>query len=120
MSATPARVEKIMSLDLVEFQAGSTATIFYSSDGQASLSKERIEVYAGGAAFVLDDFHSLELHKGGRRKRIRRRGVDKGHGALVEAFLRAVTGGSQAPMTVHDIESSHRLTFAAAEELREL
>ena len=70
---------------------------------------------------VLDDFRSLELHAGGRR-RASGQGLlakqDKGHTAELEAFLDAVHHGKPSP--IHPEAAAHvtRVTFAAVESAR--
>ena len=65
----------------------------YSGLGAASLPKERIEVLAGGRAWVLDDFRKL-ISYGIAAPRTHEVGqVDKGHAALIARALAACRGG---------------------------
>jgi predicted dehydrogenase len=122
VDADPRRVQAAGSSDdftaSVEFDDGSMATLVYTAAGSSSLSKERIEVFSGGAAFVLEDFRTLEFYRAGRRRRVRLRQPDKGNRALVNAFLQASSSGKSPPITLPEIETAHRLTFAAAEQVR--
>ena len=51
-------------------QNGNVATIAYTSIGDSSLPKERIEVFSSGKAAVINDFREVELWSGGKCKRI--------------------------------------------------
>ena len=103
------------------FRDGSIGSLTYASGGDRSLPKERFEVFCGGRVAVIDDFRSLELHAGGRR-RSSGQGLlakqDKGHTAELEAFLDAVHHGKPSP--IHPEAAAHvtRVTFAAVESAR--
>jgi len=47
---------------VIEFADGSAGSLVYSGSGASGMGKERLEVLAGGASFVLDDYRSLEVH----------------------------------------------------------
>ena len=100
------------------FADQSVASLVYTSAGHSALAKERIEVFAGGVAAVLDDYRRLELHRPGHRRRVwRARGATRGHAPLLHAFLDAARGGTAAPMTLAEIEAAHRATFEMARQL---
>jgi polar amino acid transport system substrate-binding protein len=93
------------------FVGGSIATILYGSGGAAAVGKEYVEGHAGGRSAVLDDFRSLELFDGRRRRRVRRRTVDKGNAAQMTHF-RDVLAGAAEEIAPDPLETM-RLTFAA-------
>jgi predicted dehydrogenase/threonine dehydrogenase-like Zn-dependent dehydrogenase len=76
----------------VQYESGSVATVHYSGVGDASLTKERVEVLGGGRAWVLDDFSSLTSHANRSVRTRSERRADKGHAALLEGVLAAVRG----------------------------
>lgn len=79
--------DAVISLD---FSDGSVGTIIYTAQGDASFSKERVEIYASGRVAMIDDFRELVMTRGGRRQHIRRLfSQDKGHRREMEAFVRA-------------------------------
>ncbi|HTR68112.1 MAG TPA: bi-domain-containing oxidoreductase [Terriglobales bacterium] len=78
----------------LQFANGSLGTISYLANGDRSFSKERIEVFGGGAAAVLEDFRCLELVRHGRKQVIQSRlRQDKGHQGEWEALAQAVRKG---------------------------
>jgi predicted dehydrogenase len=89
----------------------------YASSGDRSLPKERLEVFGSGCAAVLDDFRTLELHRGGRRSRSGG-AQDKGHTAELAAFLDAVRTGKPSPIDPDEAAHVTRVTFAAVESAR--
>jgi predicted dehydrogenase/threonine dehydrogenase-like Zn-dependent dehydrogenase len=76
----------------VSYESGSVATVHYSGLGPTSLPKERIEVLAGGRAWVLDDFQSLSSYDGDRTRTVSASQGDKGHAALIARVLAACRG----------------------------
>jgi predicted dehydrogenase/threonine dehydrogenase-like Zn-dependent dehydrogenase len=92
------RDEAIVAL---EFANGSMGTVIYTSGGASSLGKERIEVLAGGASFVLDDFRSLEVH-GLKNEGLKTRVVEKGQKEQLDNFHRALRGEASLGVTAGD------------------
>jgi predicted dehydrogenase/threonine dehydrogenase-like Zn-dependent dehydrogenase len=92
------RDEAIVAL---EFANGSMGTVIYTGGGASSLGKERIEVLAGGASFVLDDFRSLEVH-GLKNEGLKTRVVEKGQKEQLDNFHRALRGEASLGVTAGD------------------
>ena len=113
--AGAADVREDSVLIALAFPDGSLASIVYSALGDASLSKERVEVLANGRAGVIDDFRSLSLHLGGRRK-TRRGRRDKGHDAELAAFVEACRSGIQ-PWPIGQMAAVTRTTFAVRDQI---
>lgn len=100
----------------LQFADGSAATILYAANGDRGVEKERIEVFGGGRAAVLDDFRSLGLAVGGKRT-THRSGADKGHRAEMQALVRAVAGGAPEPILFAESVEATRVTFALLDSL---
>jgi polar amino acid transport system substrate-binding protein len=79
----------------VSYESGSAASVHYSGLGPASLPKERIEVLAGGRAWVLDDFEHLTSFDGAGSRTVEKGRGDKGHAALMRRVLAACRGEDQ-------------------------
>lgn len=104
---------------LSEFGDGSIGTVTYVGSGDRSLAKERVEVFGSGRAAVLDDFRTLTLAEGGRR-RVWRDWVrqDKGHRGAWRAFAAAVALGGPPPIPYEQVFGVALATIAAEESLR--
>ena len=77
----------------LRFANGTLGTISYFANGDKLASKERVEVFGGGAVAILEDFRRLELVRNGRKQITRSRwGQDKGHKAEMQAFVDALRG----------------------------
>lgn len=103
----------------ITFADGSIATIVYTGQGAASLLKERIEIFGGGEAVVIDDFMRLERHgartTGAKEERLRR--MDKGHAALIGNFIAAVNGRATVAASADD---GYWATWCAEQAVRRL
>lgn len=97
---------------LIRYGDGSVCHLVYATGGAASFSKERIEVHAGGATAVLEDFRLLELVEStGKRRRHKLWQADKGHAAMLAAWLEALPCG-RSPIPPQDLIMTTQLTFA--------
>ncbi len=105
----------------LKFANGSVGVITYAAGGDKALPKERVEVFGGGAAAVLDNFRRLELLKDGRRKIARSLlRQDKGFGAEWQAFLQGVRAPSSlSPLPFQEIQTTSLTTFAIIDSLHQ-
>jgi len=102
----------------LRFANGSEGTISYLANGDRSFSKERIEVFGGGAAAVLEDFRRLELVRNGRKEIVRARWrQDKGHRAEWATFVQSVLYNAAAPIALEDLVCTALATFRIEESL---
>jgi predicted dehydrogenase len=98
----------------LEFANGSQGTITYVANGDKAYSKERVEVFGGGAVGVLEDFRELELSRGGRKQSERSRlKQDKGHRAEWEAFAKTLREGGPSPIGFDEIVAVSLATLRA-------
>ena len=97
---------------ILRFADGSVGTILYSSIGDPSVSKERIELFGSGVVIEIDDFSRLSISRGGKTT-TRKATQDKGQANLVAAFLKARHGG-QPPIPLADLEAVSLATLELA------
>ena len=96
--------------------ASGVGTLVYSGGGDPQMAKERLEVFGGGISAVLDDFRTLTVFRGGKR-RSWKSSQDKGHRAEIARFVAAAHGDVEPPLASSYLTST-RLTLALAESLR--
>jgi len=119
-AATPSRAVAEDLTVTLRHADGSLTTIFYTALGDTAYSKERFECFAGGTVAALDNFRSLEIATGGRIKRTTAKlEQDKGHKAELQAFVHAVSSGTDAPILEGELIESSLATIAVLESLRE-
>ena len=87
------------------------SSLQYLANGDAALPKERIEVFAGGAVAIVDDFRLLELVAGGKRRTRKTRKRAKGHEEELRAFVDAVAGRSASVQPPDSVFWSSALTL---------
>jgi len=102
----------------LRFADGSNGSIAYLAEGDRALAKERVEIFGAGRTFVLDDFRRAIQISGGKEKRVRLSGQDKGQANEVRAVCRAVVEGGPAPIGLEDLAATTRATFGIIESLR--
>jgi predicted dehydrogenase/threonine dehydrogenase-like Zn-dependent dehydrogenase len=100
----------------VRMKNGSLGSLFYTSLGDASLPKERVEVHAAGTSLVLDDYRDLSIHAGGKARRMTR-SRDKGIEAETEALVGALRGQSSPLIAWEEIDAATEWTLRAREML---
>jgi len=96
----------------LKFANGTLGTIGYLANGDKAASKERVEVFGGGAVAILEDFRRLELVRNGRKQIIRARWEqDKGHHAEMRAFVDALLGKTPPPVPFEQVVGSTLATL---------
>jgi predicted dehydrogenase len=100
-SAAPRGRARDEAIVAIEYADGSTASLVYTAGGASGMGKERLEVFAGGAGFVLDDYRSLEVH-GLDKPGLKTRLVEKGQKEQLENFHGALTGKASLGVTAED------------------
>jgi len=100
----------------MRFANGSQGTVSYVANGDRSYSKERIEIFGGGSAAVLEDFRRLELVRHGRKETIHSWwGQDKGHHGEWARFAEFAQRRTEAPIRFEDIVCSALATLRVDE-----
>jgi len=80
----------------LRFLDGSIGTVHYLANGHKGISKERLEIFAGGRAVQLDNFRKLTSHGWSGKSDGRSRRQDKGQTHCIAAFLNAIATGVPA------------------------
>jgi predicted dehydrogenase/threonine dehydrogenase-like Zn-dependent dehydrogenase len=99
------------------FADGSRAVLAYTGLGDPGLPKERLEMFRGGLALVLDDFRSLSVH-GGAGGSMTLPQQDKGIAGQWEAIGRRLRGQPSEVITLQEVEAATRATFALDRAVR--
>ena len=101
----------------IAFEDGSRAVLVYTGLGHAGLPKERLEIFKGGAALLLDDFRALEVH-GGPGGTTRLPHQDKGIEAQWRAVIARLRGGPSEVIRLDEIDAAMRATFRLERAVR--
>jgi predicted dehydrogenase/threonine dehydrogenase-like Zn-dependent dehydrogenase len=113
----PQNLDDVLNISLA-FQNGSIGTISYLSNGDKTLPKERIEVFGFGAAAIIEDFKSITVYAGGRKKQKKLFNQNKGQKIQVHSFVNAIADGSASPIPLEEIYSATFTAFKIMESIR--
>jgi predicted dehydrogenase/threonine dehydrogenase-like Zn-dependent dehydrogenase len=97
---------------------GSRAEILYLSSGDASVPKERIEVYGERRTAISEDFRKAWFYSDNHCRSRSLFSQDKGHGEELRAFIEAVAGGGEPPIPFESLRATTLATFRLRESLR--
>jgi predicted dehydrogenase/threonine dehydrogenase-like Zn-dependent dehydrogenase len=89
----------------------SIGVIHYLANGDATVPKEYLEMFGGQRTAILDNYRSLSLHSGNRRRRHRLFNQAKGHIEEVTAFIKALETGSPMPIDFETLVAVTQTTF---------
>ncbi|WP_028226474.1 bi-domain-containing oxidoreductase [Paraburkholderia ferrariae] len=101
----------------LRFESGSVGTIHYFANGHRSLPKERLEVFCGGKALVLDNFLKLRCYGWPQFTRQNLWRQNKGQEACVAAFVDAIANSGPAPIPLAEVLEVSGVTIDIAQEL---
>ena len=99
----------------IGYRDGSVCTLTYTALGHRDHPKERLEVFAGGRVYSLDDYKSLSIDGGGDGWRSTT--VRKGHTEELEALARALREGGPWPIPLEQQLQATRISFAVERQL---
>lgn len=114
---TSQQLNDVVTISL-KYENGSIGNIQYFSNGDKSLPKERIEVFANGIAAVLNDFKTLRIHANGAKKETRLMSQNKGQQEEVRYFIESILKGTPDIIPFEHIYNTSLATFMALESIR--
>jgi predicted dehydrogenase len=97
---------------------GSIGSVSYFANGDKSLSKERLEVFANGCSYVLHDFKTLTVHAKGKKRETKVLSQDKGQKDEVRLFVEHILEGKGPLISPDDLFHTSRVTLGVLESLR--
>lgn len=102
----------------LRFADGSVATILYSSTGDRSAGKERVEMFGGGMTGILDDFRKVEIRRQGRVMARRRWwSQQKGYCEEINAYRFGIETGT-FPIPAQEMIAVTAASLRAVQSLR--
>jgi predicted dehydrogenase/threonine dehydrogenase-like Zn-dependent dehydrogenase len=101
----------------IEFDSGSIGTLLYNTIGDKSFSKERLEIFGGGAVGVIDDYKKMRFTLNGKSDKKSLWNQDKGQENQIAQTVNAFRETGQAPIPFDEIVSGMRVIFAIKDSL---
>jgi predicted dehydrogenase/threonine dehydrogenase-like Zn-dependent dehydrogenase len=115
-TATPDDPDNLIAT--LAYADGSIAKIAYVTTGDPKYPKEMLEAFADGKVTRMDNFRRTEIWRGGKCKKSRAGGIDKGQKQELDAFIAAVKSGSAMPVSVDSLVATTAATFAVARSVQ--
>lgn len=102
---------------LIKFQNGSIANLIYSDLNGPKMSKERIEIYSGESAIIIDDFLKMET-SGFNMGNLLLPEQDKGHKNEINYIVKANLENKESFVSADDAIKAMDLCFKVIESIR--
>jgi len=95
----------------LRFADGSIGTIHYLANGSKAFPKERLEVFVDGRILQLDNFRKLSGFGWPNFRKMNLWFQDKGQKSCVEAFMKYLNDGDEAPIPLEEIIEVSRVAI---------
>jgi predicted dehydrogenase/threonine dehydrogenase-like Zn-dependent dehydrogenase len=99
----------------LRFTDGSVGQLIYTAVGNASMGKERVEVFAGGVSGYIDDYNDAAIWRGQKSEKVKETG--KGHSEEVDVLIEALKKGAPSPIPFEVLARITRATFMIHERV---
>ena len=96
---------------------GSIGSIVYASEGDKAYERERVEIFGGGAVFVIENFKGNTQARATHKKSHKRLNVDRGHDAELAAFFESIRRGQPSPISLESLVATTLATFRIEDAL---
>jgi predicted dehydrogenase len=100
---------------LLQFEGPIQATLTYSSSGHRKLGRERIEVFRGEGAAILDNYTRLEIVSASGTSKWRHTGAQRGHREELRAWISHLVKHGCAPVRADTFLASTEANLLALE-----
>ncbi|HXE76440.1 MAG TPA: bi-domain-containing oxidoreductase [Candidatus Xenobia bacterium] len=101
----------------VQFADGSSGTITYTTIGDTTLARERVEVFGENTVAVINNFRTGQFHRGHRTRPYWYLQQDMGYRDEVKTFLEAARGARPMPIPLAEILASSLATLLVLDSL---
>jgi predicted dehydrogenase/threonine dehydrogenase-like Zn-dependent dehydrogenase len=102
----------------MKMKDGSVASITYVANGDKSFPRERIEIFGGGKVCVIDDFKLITFICSGKKKGMKKFGIDRGYYNEFEVFFSAVKDDKTIPVDIEEYVFTTLATFGIMESIK--
>lgn len=100
------------------FENGTIGQVLYAGNGDPSFPKERLELFAGGTAALLDDYRRAEVTSGGKSRLMKLPRQDKGHAEELRRFIEAIRTGGPMPIPLEELALTSLVSILAVRSIQ--
>lgn len=104
---------------IIKFRDGSIGNINYSSVGDISFPRERIEIFGENSVGIIDNFRYSILSVNGRVRKVKKISRDMGYRNEVNLFLEAIKNNQDMPIDFNSIIVNTYTTLKIIDSVRE-
>jgi polar amino acid transport system substrate-binding protein len=102
----------------LKFKDGSVGSILYTSLGDTSYSKERVEIFGKNSVGVIDNFQRTVVISNGKELRFKHSGSGKGHKEELQTFIESLEQNNPMPISPKEMINTTQATFKIIESLQ--
>jgi len=102
----------------LEMEDGSAGNIVYTTLGNRSYPRERIEIFSDNKVGVIENFKLARFFEGNKRLEKKGMSVDRGHKNEYETFFKSLKEGKEIPVDFKEYVVTTLTTFKILESLR--
>ena len=102
----------------MRFHEGSTAVVHYLANGSAAFPTERVEAFADGRVWQIENWRRLKVPGGRGTRGHRFSRLDKGHRAELATFAESVRTRAAVPIPYNELFEVSRWSIRAAKMAR--
>ncbi|MFB0563421.1 MAG: bi-domain-containing oxidoreductase [Candidatus Lokiarchaeia archaeon] len=102
----------------VKLKNGSIASIIYVAKGDKAFPRERIEVFGSNSVCVIDNFKSLTFIRNGKKQKMKKLNVDRGHHQEFSIFFSSIKEGKELPVNFIEYIITTLTTFRIVDSIK--
>jgi len=106
-------------ITVLKYENGSIANLIYTSIGSRDMPKERIEIFRGGSAAIIDDWKELNFF-GFKESNIKLSKQDKGHFEELIEFVKNIKGEKAQKITLDECIAATKTSFDVVKKLKNI
>ena len=102
----------------LKMEDGSIGNIVYTTLGNRSYPRERVEIFSDGNIGVIENFKLAKFFDGNKKLEKKGLGIDMGHKKEYKTFFENISNGSDTPVSFKEYLATTLATFKVLESLR--
>ncbi|OGW24290.1 MAG: hypothetical protein A2X55_05015 [Nitrospirae bacterium GWB2_47_37] len=102
----------------IQMDNGAVAGITYASNGDKSFPREEVQVFAGGAICIIENFKNITFVSSGKKRIQKSIEANRGYKEQIETVVEALIAGMPSPIDFKPLVAATVTTFAIEESIK--